>query len=836
MTIDLLHIPRHSHPRQAVDPAPSLFRSFWMGGYEGADHVNSQGEPLHMRRDNGHERNAEADYAALARFGIRTIRESVGWRVSTDGRGRLDLGAVVRMAHLAERHGLQVIWTLHHYGHPPGVDLFHPALTTQFADFCSAAARALKDIGDRAPVFQPMNEISFLSWAAATTDLIHPYRAGTQVQGYELKCRLVAATLAGCDAIWAEAPDARIVHTDPAIHVAPASPDPMTVDAAAALTAEQFQAWDMLAGRTEPGLGGSLRYLDVIGINYYHSSQWLHPGNAALPWHLGDPRRRPLHEVLADIWRRYGRPLFVAETGHVGDGRAQWMEDIAQAVLRCQVDAIPLEGVCLYPLVDRCDWEEPTRFHHSALWDVRGSAATAATDGFAPPDRTLHLPFADCLLRWQRLVPAPNVATAVQVLAHPPSPFDTGSRSLDPAGIPMTTLIVFSHLRWNFVYQRPQQLLSRLARRFQVVFVEEPVPNAERAVLERLQPCSGVEVLRPHVTGGAPGFHDDHIPVVQALLAGYLKSHALNDYWLWFYTPMAVPLASGLTPGGIVYDCMDELAVFQHAPRQLLQRENVLFRLADLVFTGGQSLYESKRDRHADVHCLPSSVDAAHFSRDPGGTGHGVEPEVQARIPGPRIGYFGVIDERVDLALIRRLATDRPDWQLVMVGPVVKIDPGALPRAANIHWLGQQDYADLPAFIAGWDVCLLPFALNEATRFISPTKTLEYMAAGKPIVGTPIRDVVAPYGHVVRIADTPEAFVRACEEALAQSAEAGAQEQRLRDAVLARTSWNKTATQMADLIDARETTRLAAVATPAGASGAYGPAGLPPVTPAAALG
>ena len=391
----------------------------------------------------------------------------------------------------------------------------------------------------------------------------------------------------------------------------------------------------------------------------------------------------------------------------------------------------------------------------------------------------------------------------------------------------MPTLIVFSHLRWNFVYQRPQQLLSRLAKRFQVVFVEEPVPNAERAVMERLQPCSGVEVLRPHVTGAAPGFHDDHIPVVQSLLALYLKSHALNDYWLWFYTPMAVPLASGLTPGGIVYDCMDELAAFQHAPRQLLQRENVLFRLADLVFTGGQSLYESKRGRHPSVHCLPSSVDAAHFAL---GLGDGPQPQAQAQIAGPRIGYFGVIDERVDLELIAFMAAVHPDWQFVMVGPVVKIDPAALPRAENIHWLGQQDYADLPAFIAGWDVCLLPFALNEATRFISPTKTLEYMAAGKPIVSTPIRDVVTPYGGVVRIAETHAAFVAACEDALQQTDEARAREQRLRDVVLARTSWNKTATRMADLIEAHEAARLASVAS------ARGMTGLPPVTPAAAVG
>ena len=366
----------------------------------------------------------------------------------------------------------------------------------------------------------------------------------------------------------------------------------------------------------------------------------------------------------------------------------------------------------------------------------------------------------------------------------------------------MTTLIVFSHLRWDFVYQRPQQVLSRLARRFSVVFVEEPMPNAERAALERLQPCIGVEVLRPHLTGGAPGFHDDHIPQLQAMLADYLKARALNDYWLWFYTPMAMPLAAELQPGGVVYDCMDELAAFRHAPRQLLQRENALFKIADLVFTGGQSLYESKRERHPQVHCFPSSVDAAHFSSHASACANGEDAHVaQAHIGRPRIGYCGVIDERIDLALVDALSRSHEEWQIVMVGPVVKIDPATLPQRHNIHWLGQQEYADLPALIAGWDVCMMPFALNEATRYISPTKTLEYMAAGKPVVSTPIRDVVTPYAGIVGIAETPQGFVEACAQALAQTPEERARAEAARSAVVAGTSWDQTALQMAELIE-----------------------------------
>jgi glycosyltransferase involved in cell wall biosynthesis len=358
----------------------------------------------------------------------------------------------------------------------------------------------------------------------------------------------------------------------------------------------------------------------------------------------------------------------------------------------------------------------------------------------------------------------------------------------------MKTLIVFSHLRWSFVYQRPQHLLSRLASRWRVVFIEEPVLDAAEPHIELLAPAPGVEVWRPHVRGEVAGFHDDHISVMQRLIADAMVEHDVSDYWVWFYTPMAFPLAAELSPRGVVYDCMDELTMFKNAPRQLVQRENALFKQADLVFTGGPSLYNSKRGRHPDVHCFPSSVDAQHFS--PNGRDH----PAQAGLPHPRLGYCGVIDERLNLDLIAGMAAARPDWQIVMVGPVVKIDPAGLPRHPNIHWLGQQSYADLPAFISGWDVCLMPFALNDATKYISPTKMLEYMACGRPTVSTSIKDVVEPYGHLISIADTPEDFVAACDAILARTAQEQAEHGRALAEAIARTSWDGTARAMAELI------------------------------------
>jgi glycosyltransferase involved in cell wall biosynthesis len=359
----------------------------------------------------------------------------------------------------------------------------------------------------------------------------------------------------------------------------------------------------------------------------------------------------------------------------------------------------------------------------------------------------------------------------------------------------MKSLIVFSHLRWNFVYQRPQHLLSRMASRWPVIFIEEPVPGAPETRLEKFAPAPGVEVWRPHVTGTVAGFHDDHLPELRRLLASAVQERQPIDYWLWFYTPMALPLAAQLSPRGVVYDCMDELSAFRNAPRQLMQRENALFTMANLVFTGGRSLYNAKRERHADVHCFPSSVDARHFSR--AATDH----PLQAHLPHPRLGYCGVIDERIDLALIEGVARARPNWQIVMVGPTAKIDSSELPRAANIHWLGQQSYDDLPALISGWDVCLLPFALNDSTRFISPTKTLEYMACGRPCVSTAIRDVVEPYGHVVPIEADAAGFVRACDAILARTPDKVAAHAQAVAAIISRTSWDATASAMCTLIE-----------------------------------
>jgi UDP-galactopyranose mutase len=358
------------------------------------------------------------------------------------------------------------------------------------------------------------------------------------------------------------------------------------------------------------------------------------------------------------------------------------------------------------------------------------------------------------------------------------------------------TLLCFSHLRWNFVFQRPQQLMSRFAHDYRVIFWEEPILDAAAEPSLALSICaqSGVTVAVPHLNPNEPELHERQLRrLVDELVAG-----RPGQLVRWYYTPMMLPFSRHLSAACTVYDCMDELANFKFAPPELLPLEQELIGLADLVFTGGYSLYEAKRDRHPSVHAFPSSVDVRHFGQ---ARAEQPDPADQAGLPHPRFGFYGVIDERMDLELLSNVAAARPDWTFVMVGPLAKIGPDDLPTQPNIAWLGGKDYSELPAYLSGWDVAMMPFAINDATKFISPTKTPEYLAAGRPVVSTPIKDVIRHYGELdaVRIARTPAEFIAACETALALPRE-NREWLRPVDAVLSTMSWDETAAQMQALI------------------------------------
>jgi UDP-galactopyranose mutase len=362
----------------------------------------------------------------------------------------------------------------------------------------------------------------------------------------------------------------------------------------------------------------------------------------------------------------------------------------------------------------------------------------------------------------------------------------------------MRSLLVFSHLRWDFVFQRPQHLMTRLAKSYRVFFFEEPVHDEGPARIDIHEPSPNVHVCRPHTSPAERGFADSQVPILRRLLENLVRTHDLGSPIVWLYTPMALPLLEGLEPAAVVYDCMDELSAFLNAPPVLMQREHALFKVADVVFTGGPSLYRSKQALHPNVHCFPSSVEREHFGR---ARDVALDHEEQRHLPHPRLGFFGVIDERFDPLAISLLADAHPDWQISLVGPVVKIDPATLPQRPNIHYFGQRPYAELPRFLAGWDVALLPFAINDSTRYISPTKVLEYMAAEKAIVSTPVADVVEPYGHIVHVGRHAQSFVTACERALGERGAARDKRIAMMRGVVSATSWDATAAKMSALID-----------------------------------
>lgn len=406
----------------ALNLSASPYQSFWMGGFEGADHLNVLGEPLDMVTATGHLHSFDADYANLARLGVRTVRESVGWRLC-ERDGRFDFSRPLRFAEAAQRHGVQILWSLMHYGTPDGVSMLDDDFGPRFADFAASAARSLRPLTPHAPVYTPINEIGFLAWGVSETDMFHPYgksrmpgSQSTAQSGFDVKCRLVRASLLAMDAIQSEDPRARFLHIEPLVHVVAPAASPELANLAAEVRSYQWQVWDLIEGRMHPELGGHPRYLDLIGVNHYHNGQWEVGTEKRLHWHLNDPRRQPFAHLLREAWERYHRPLMVAETSHFGVGRAQWLKDIATQVELARQEGVPVDGLCLYPIVDRPDWEDPSHWHNSGLWDAHVDsphpqdrrARHLLSTGEAPPQvpRRIKLDYAKALKRWMQRLPS----------------------------------------------------------------------------------------------------------------------------------------------------------------------------------------------------------------------------------------------------------------------------------------------------------------------------------------------------------------------------------------------------------------------------------------------
>lgn len=314
-----------------------------------------------------HDQQVSSDYGLLQQFNIRTVRDGVCWPL-VERAGSFDFSSVVPMLEAARQHQIQIIWTAFHYGYPDDLDIFSPAFVDRFARYCKALARFIDDHTDRVPFYTPINEISFLAWAAGDVGYIYP--RGVE-RGVELKRQLIRAAIAGMEAIWDVNPQARMVQVEPVIHVMAPRHRPDLMERAAAQRAGQFEAWDMITGNMEPELGGQPKYLDIMGLNYYHANQWEHP-DVRLRWE-DDPRDDrwvPLHRLLAEVYERYGRPLFIGETSHFGAGRGRWLREIVDEVKTAIMNGVPMEGITIYPIIDRPDWDNLHHWHNSGLWDL----------------------------------------------------------------------------------------------------------------------------------------------------------------------------------------------------------------------------------------------------------------------------------------------------------------------------------------------------------------------------------------------------------------------------------------------------------------------------------
>jgi protoporphyrinogen oxidase/glycosyltransferase involved in cell wall biosynthesis len=383
-----------------------------------------------------------------------------------------------------------------------------------------------------------------------------------------------------------------------------------------------------------------------------------------------------------------------------------------------------------------------------------------------------------------RMMPAPGAAM-------------TGEGRIAPA-VELPPLVVFSHLRWDSPYRRSQEILSRIAQRTRVLFVEEPQFHAGDPGAIARAPVRNVTVLTPRTPLNAPGFHDDQIPLLSKLVGNALVREQMHDYSAWLDTPMALPLLKKLRPRCIVYDCIADLAALPGAPRQIAQREHALLRMANVVLCASTGLWRVRRAQRGDVHCVADSVDAAHFGRAL--DSRSTHPEVRA-LARPRLGYAGTIDGRVDYELLNAVALARPEWEICLVGPIANdVDRSVLPRAPNVHFFGARAHGELPSHFAGWDVALLPMVRDDAAHFAAGATALEYMAAGRAIVSTPIRDLAGSAGHLVRFGADASAFVAACEAALTAPAEDRAQRARGMADVVAATSWDGIVRELAPIL------------------------------------
>jgi len=768
--------------------AASPLAGFWMGGYEGADHVNSLGHPLDMAHASGHVTRLEEDHRRAAQAGLSGVRESIGWRLAEAPGGAIDLSRTLRVQASARRFGLQPIWTLMHYGVPADLSLHDDALVPRLVRFAAQVARVLAAGSEAPPIYNVVNEISYLAWAACGDGMLAAPANGKRSTGYDIKRRLARAALLAMRAMREEDPRARFINVEPLVHVVAPAGRPDLQARAELERSWQWQAWDMLAGRLEPELGGAPQWLDLVGVNHYHIGQWEAETGERLHWHLRDPRRMPLNKLLQETWQRYGAPVVVAETSHVGIGRAQWLHEVAAEVRTARAQGVPVQGVCLYPLIDRPDWQARTEWHRSGLWHVDQRPAAPCIGGEHPRRLSRHAePEVMLALRqWQAAMPGCG-------------PAGTRLAPLHRA----RALLAWSAQPWSAGRHRTRQLLQGLVRRHPgwrlawVEFADQQPPgprpaDAPTGWLDAQAVAPNIDLLVLH--GFGRGTNARLAQAALLLLTKWLAAQGMRAHVAWLDTPGAWPMARALGPTRVVYDEGDD-ANDRSAAAALPNLRQDLRARADLLLTasppGTSTLGRRGAARATPV---PTGIDAAGFRRLAGRPGNWAHEEVRALLPRiggrPVLGHAASVDPGTDLPLIAALAAARPEWQFVMPGRVVGLERGALPRADNIHWLDDLPHELVPALMAQWQLGILPRLppWNAGEACTGPA--LECLASGLQLVSSVAVPVhLAAAG--VHQAHGLGGWLAACERALAE----GEAPRRLRLAhgrtLLRRSSWHR---------------------------------------------
>ncbi|WP_127571199.1 glycosyltransferase [Georgenia faecalis] len=778
------------------------------------------------------------DLDAVLTAGVRHLRYPLLWHRIESEPGVYDWReADAVLGHLRDRGAVPIVDLVHHTSYPDW-------LTDGFrgGDFGPAFVRYAEAVATRypwLPAYTLFNEPFATLFLAGHEGLWPPYDKGDA--GFARLLGSVLPALSRAAALWRELlPDAQHVWIDTAEHHTGVGPG---ADYAAVANDRRHIALDLALGHdlrldrpylrqlVEAGGEGLLTLeplrVDVLGLDYYSHSEWFYDAEGG---HAPSPGPVGLAEVIAQYGDRYGLPMMVSETNVRGlpSDRVSWLRYVMEQYEVALERGYPLHGLCWFPQVSSCDWDtllalsrgraDPvgvvdladdgtrTRTIFTEAWEAVASGATAAdlpAYRFQSPCDEQLVGIAPATAHWPWRDPPPaEVVPPVRVDAPAAPPVAYAHLKEVPKTMASPDLVVISHLRWVWVWQRPQHLVSRLARAraaagARTFFVEEPAPADVDRPTVRTEEVDGItrvwlEVPRTDDDAVHPSFDDPRARDYGRLLApvlGYDGPDGAPDVWL--YTPMGVDIARSVPGGRVVYDVMDDLASFRNAPRGLMLRQRNLLAKADVVFTGGRSLHRSVLDhRREGVHLFPSGVESDHYAG-----ARALRGARERKVA----GYVGVIDERLDLGLIADLAAQLPDWTLRIVGPVAKIDEADVPTAPNIEYLGLVRYNDLPEVMAGFDVALMPFALNEATRSISPTKTLEYLAAGLPVVSTRVPDVVADYATVVHLADDGAAFARACREVVEHDR---TDRDALLEPLLALQEWDRIACAMAEHIEA----------------------------------